>query len=281
MSIINERGQDITSGAGLNVYEADWYSGSQIQVLMGDILIDNAVAISYQVRGDRIPVYGFASEYFTFAAKSPVLITGQLTIAFKESFYLLAPAARFHNRAQAPDNRLTTPKNRPNNRPGFQSLEAAAAAARRDDIRYRNIEQTFQAVEFAKEGKEPPPAGLIKELGALEDSAWEHLAERFEDSIWYGSDVQSPNTRRELFSRTMSDFETEKIELNEVMKHRRLDQYPAVDIWITYGDMEAPDTVNHTVQKLLDVYFTGEVKEITISGEPVFETYTFIARNRV
>ena len=281
MALFNERNEEYARGAGLQIYEADWYSGSQIQVFMGDILIDNAVHISYQVDAKRVPVYGFASEYFAFAAKSPVLIAGQLTIAFKESYYLLGPAARFHNRGIV-EKKLTTPRYSNNRRGGFADLDAASRAGHNGGWdKLLNVEQAEDYFKGLRESGTQVSPGLVKQLSALQDSTWENLAERFEDAIWYGSDLQSPTTRDTLFSRTMSDYKTDKIDMPTIQSHRRLDQYPAVDIWITYGDMEAPDPVNHTVQKLLDVYFTGEVKQIDINEEPVLETYSFIARNRV
>jgi hypothetical protein len=256
-------------------------SGSQIQILIGDILIDNAIGISYQVRGESVPVYGFGSEYYTYTAKSPVLVIGQLTIAFKESFYLLAPAARFHNRTKL-INELTTPRYSDTRGVGFKTLDSASAAAHKGGwVKYRNTEQLFEHLKSQREGGIGVPGGLVKQLGALQDSEWENCAERFEDAIWYGSDIQSPETRNALFSNTISDHETDKIDFKTIQSHRRLDQYPAVDIWITYGDMEAPDSVNHTVEKILDVHFTGEGKEIVVGGEPILEVHSFIARNRV
>jgi hypothetical protein len=264
--------------AGLVTYEADWFSGAQIQLMMGDVLIDNAVAISYAVSANRTPVYGFGSEYFSFAVKAPILISGAMTIAFKESLYMLVPAARFHNNIV--QGLLATARFSDGRAGGFASLETASGAARPGRVKYTNVEDLFGYVRqnTAEEGE--LSSTLVTQLGALDDSTWEHMAEKFEDAIWYGSDHQSPDARDLLFSNTMSNDVGEVDEL-AVLSHRRLDQYPPVDIWITYGDMEAPDQVNHTVQKLLDVYFTGESQEIVIGGEPVLQTFQFIARNRV
>jgi hypothetical protein len=278
MALINERGDVLAGDAGLMTYEADWYSGAQIQVMIGDIHIDNAVAISWQVSGDRVPVYGFGSEYFAFAAKTPVFVRGALTIAYKESFYLLKPAARAHNRAVR--GLITSPRISEGRARGFSSLAQASQAGRQGYVRHQNVEQLYQNVKNARNTGQPLSSGLIKQLAALEDSAFEDAAEKFEDAIWYGSDQTSPTTRSKLFSETMHD-NFENIDLNTILSHRRLDQYPAVDIWITYGDMQAPNTVNHTVEKILDVYFTGESKEIMVGGEPVLSTHHFIARNRV
>lgn len=281
MPLRDDRGDFAThSRAGLVTYEADWYSGSQIQVLMGDILIDNAVAISYQVSSNRIPIYGFGSEYFAFTAKGHTLVTGQLTVAFKETQYLLHPAKRYHNTVQSGQTRniVTARGGGTKKAGGFTSLKAASNAAHDKRVVYKNVEQFLS--QSAEDPNRRLPPGLVKQIDALSDSDFENLAEPFEDIIWYGSNVNSPRSRASLNAESLSN-DAGEIDSRQELALRRLDQYPSVDITITYGDMEAPDTVNHTVQKLLDVHFTGEVKEIVVGAQPVLETYSFIARNRV
>ena len=127
--------------AGLLTYEADWYSGSQIQVLMGDIVIDNAVAISYQLNSNRIPIFGFGSEYFAFTAKGHTLITGQLTITFKETQYILKPALRYHNLVGKKDeDNLVINSARGATSNTYSSLSSASGAAHRKRNTINNIE---------------------------------------------------------------------------------------------------------------------------------------------
>ena len=159
MALVSERGSEYASGAGLVTYEADFYSGAQIQVMIGDILIDNAVGISYQISGDRTPVYGFGSEYFAFVAKAPVFIRGSLTIAFKESFYMLGPAARAHNRASG--GGFTTARMSQGRDKGFSSLDAASAAAHKGYVKHRNIESLYENMKHVRETGQPIPAGLV------------------------------------------------------------------------------------------------------------------------
>lgn len=276
-------GRDIAKGAGLINYEADWYSGSQIQIFMGDILIDNAAHISYSVSSEKIPYFGFGSEYYKFTAQAPLVIRGQLTIAFKETGYLLLPAQRFHNRKY--DNLATTPRyvlrnGKATNAVTVNSLEEASRAAKPGRAVLQNVEQYVANQRANEKGTKSFRNGLYKQLSALEDADFENYAEELEDAIWFGSDTFNVSARDSLYSSRMSDSYGE-IEKKDIYSHRRLDQYPPVDIWITFGDVEAPDGVNHTVQKLLDVEFTQETKTIVADETPVLETYGFIAKNRV
>jgi hypothetical protein len=265
----------LQSGQGLGQYETDFYSGSQVQVMIGEVLIDNAVSIQYQVQQSKTPVYGYASQYFRFVADGPVLVTGSLTIAFKEAGYLLYTLKHFQNTGMGGNVRYNSGSGYwypPEGGLEYASLSAAIRAAKQGRVRYRNIEQVYDT------NNNVDRAALVKQLHALSDTEFEKYAEEFEDALWYGSGNQSPNTRAQLFSRNLPASE---ITDENVLSHRRLDQYPPCDIWITYGDMEAPDGVNHTVHKILDVHFTGDSQVISASGEPVYETYNFFARNRV
>lgn len=278
MLLDRELGKDIAPGAGKITYEADWFSGCQIQVYMGDILIDNAVSISYQVNSQKIPFYGFGSEYYRFTAQGPLLITGQLVIAFKESGYLLLPAKRFHNRNNVSNS---SESYKPSSDVLTNDLEDAAAKSKKAKMFIQNTEQYLRNKRANKTGSKAITQGLYKQLSALKDSDFENVAEVFEDVLWFGSATFNASARDSMYSNRMLSNHGE-ITRKELYSHRRLDQYPPVDIWITAGDMEAPDGVNHTVQKLLDVEFTSESKSINShDGSPVFEAYSFIAKNRV
>lgn len=243
---------------GSITYEYDYFSGSQIQVLIGDILIDECVGITFAVQQSKTPVFGFASQYYTFVADGHVLVTGELTIAFKEAGYLLQPMKRFIERV----------RNNGNNSPIQISEDRYMQMIR------LNIEQM---IEYEQTGNRD----ILKmwvELQHLPDDQFEDWAESFEDYLWFGGDTASPLSRDKMFSKNLT--EQDSFDLNTMSTHRRADQYPPIDIWIAYGDINVP-AANHTVKKLLDVTFTGQVQTIEVSGNPVFEQYPFIARNHV
>ena len=99
MPLTDSQGNMITPfKVGSHQYEYDWYTGSQIGVMIGDVLIDNAVAISFSVEQTKTPIYGYANQYYSFVADGHVLVQGSLTIAFKESGYLTWPIQRFQEK---------------------------------------------------------------------------------------------------------------------------------------------------------------------------------------
>lgn len=280
-------------GLGSTAYEHDYFSGSQIQVMIGDVLVDTAVHISMQVHQNKTPVYGYANQYYSFLADGEVIVTGQLVVAFKESGYFLYALKRFNEFATAGE--WQTPRyhvdksgilrREPDSETDLSKFETVAKAAQRKRTMRANVEQTldWETVQRSGTKEEKKQARrnnnrFVKTLGALKDDAFEEWAETFEDAIWYGTDIQHTSLRDKVNSGNIR--EKTAIEPEDLLSHRRADQYPAVDIWVIYGDTDN-HAANHTVQKLLDVSFMGSSKTISVSGEPVYESYPFVARNLV
>jgi hypothetical protein len=296
---LSEQGQSLgPSTLGRNYYEYDHYSGSQIVVMIGDVVIDNAVAVQYDVQQSKTPVYGYASQYYTFVADGHVLVQGALTIAFKEAGYLLWPIQRYinlvgdgrlsgGNKSFQTASRFSTRGNEITRgyKPSDNTLMEASRAAEDKTVMRANVEQVMEWTNPKRADASTPIKNnssynnFLTSLGHLPDGAFEDWAEVFEDAIWYGSDPTNPMVRDKLFAKTLPESVTE-IKDEDVLNHRRPDLYPSIDIQIVYGDMseQAP---NHTVRKLLDVSFVGSSQTIEISGQPIFEQYTFIARNLV
>jgi len=269
--------EQISPGAGLVVYENDYYNGAQVQVMVGDIIIDTAVWISYNLNQQKVPVFGYGSPYWKFVAAGNIFISGSLGINFKESGYLISAIKDYYNRAckggaVSPSYNQDMPGA---NEASVTDLMSASKKAEKNRIATRNVEQ---AMGDMKSGL-LTASQVARQINALTDRDFENYAEKFEDAIWYGSERNNAVTRSSLFSRNLSESEYEITE-EMSLRHRRLDQYPAIDIWITYGDMGAPNGVNHSIQKLLDVHFVGESKQITVSEDVIIENYDFIARNR-
>lgn len=299
MPLKDEYGNPICpKGLGSNIYEYDWFSGSQINVMLGDIVIDSAVSINFAVEQSKTPVYGYANQYYAFVADGHVMVQGSLIIAYKESGYLLYPiqryinnshliraaenygATEFPNASQSPRYSTDENGNIVNSyKPKDFSLLEAARAAERKRVLEANVEQMkgWEASDRTPRQRRQYNK-FWRELSSLPDDQFEDWAETFEDSIWYGSDQSNPLVREKLYSRNIQPGESADEE--DVLQHRRADQYPEVDIFITYGDMSRQPN-NHTVQKLMDVSFIGQAQSIEISGQPTYERYNFIARNLV
>ena len=284
---------------GSITYEYDFFSSSQLFLMMGDILVDNVVSLRFQENQSRTPIYGYSQQYYSFHAAGHVLVQGQLAVAFKESAYMLHPIQRFSNFAANTYSTRLNPSEQKNqdywNNPRYiqdkdgniiNSYEPkdftfteAARAAENKDVAKGNVEQIFT---WQKQGEQPKQFAkfnkLFRELNALSDNDFEDWAETFEDVVWYGSDLANPLVRDNLFSQNLEDHK--QISNEDVLGHRRLDQYPPVDLTLVYGDT-ARNPTNHTIMKLLDVVFTGQSQAIETDGTPVYDVYEFFARTLI
>lgn len=283
---------------GTTIYEMDYFSSSNLFLMIDDILIDSAVALKFQTNQSKSPVWGYAQQYYSFLASGHVLTQGSLIIAFKESGYMHHPIQRAINYAAQvyASRRDYDPKDQGlwhNPRytqdkdgnivnsyvPKDFTFTEAARKAENKKVAKGNVEQMFSWQQQGSQERQYSRFNrLYKQLGALKDNDFEDWAEVFEDAIWYGADKANPLVRDKLFARNIP--ENTSIENEDVLQHRRIDQYPPVDITIVYGDASRNPT-NHTVKKLLDVSFLGEAQTIEIDGNPVYDSYDFIARTQV
>lgn len=277
---------------GSIIYEHDYFSGSQINILFGDVLIDCAVSIQYNLSQSRTPVFGYASQYYSFCADGHKLGSGVLTIAFKESGYLMYPIQRFVNNSAKIDimeanaewaasnpNLWRSPRysiDKDGNilnyySPTDYTLTEAAKATERKSVLEQNVEQSFKSTRKDKQR-------FWRELNYLPDDKFEDYAETFEDAIWYGSDKANGLVRDKLFAKNIR--QGVNISDDDVLSHRDPTLYPPIDIWIIYGDMSRQPS-NHTVVKLLDVTFSEKTQTIEMNDQPIFEQYNFICKNIV
>ena len=243
----------IPSEVNQTTYEFDYYTGSQISIYFGNLLIDDIEHIQYNVTQSKRPVYGYASQYFHSVADGQVIIEGAFTIAFKEANYLIG-ALQYYKEHQSPIR-------------SSSALKAWEDKKKEIVVDRLNIEEYFRQ---QKEGSkyQTLPLDLMESVAALSDNAWEGVAEAFEDRLWKNDgpaiDFIEPNIR-----------DTTNINTD---KHRRADQFPPIDIWILYGDLTSP-AANHTIKRLIDVHIIGEGQVIAPGGENIHESYRFFAKN--
>jgi len=258
-------------------YEFDYFSGTQISMYIGDVLIDDLVSIQFQVTQGKRPIYGYASQYFDAVADGQIIVEGNFTINFKESDYLIATLKRYTDKMPIVEQQGPT-------QPGE---ERRLYSVNRENIERRLERQAKNALERASAiglpwagavgvpvpadalGAEPDnPYQFYQDLAALPDKAFEDVAEIFEDKIW-----QDPN----------ANYDTGNVisrkDIDET-KYRRADQYPPIDIWILYGDI-SNKAANHTLKKLEQVHILGTGQGIEANGVPILEQYRFMAKNIV
>jgi len=233
-------------------YEFDYFSGSQISIYIGDLLIDDIAHIAFDVRQNKKPIYSYASQYYNVVAPGQVIVSGQFVIPFKEAGYIPIALANFYHKMSAAKN-----------------MSPITKKGKNYNVLRLNIERMIQSENTADRFE------FYNDLLALSDEEFEGIAERFEDQLWGKgliSNFETPN----LQNYEGADPPEATNEFYDV--YRRGDQYPPFDIWVLYGDI-SNKAANHTIKKLLDCEIIGQSQVIQINGEPIAERYDFIGKN--
>jgi len=250
-----------THGATLDrrgIYNNDYFSGAQVAIYIGDVLIDEVTSMSYAVTQSRTPLYGYASRLFDAVAEGNVIVQGQFTINFKEAGYLWLVLQRYKALVKGE----FTP----------------FSAVKSDKGKYIGEETVTANIEKVINGNLGLPVDQLQELAAHASLTGfsssqraagkvgraENAFEMFENRVWgapkkenIGSITVDTGMGRHVDDPALNPF----------------------DIYVAFGDYVGDDNIHHTVQKLEDVYILGQSKQVAIDGLPIQEAYSFIARD--
>lgn len=264
------------------VYDKEYFTSSQCSVYIGDILIDEITGLQISVQQRKMPIYGYASQLFDKVAKGTVLVEGSFAINFKESGYLNTVLERYRSLNKTGSLPSLSPYISGNT--FSQQLKNRTGGAKQDGTKgflsRLNVEQAQQnqriadaVVEGKINGRPITPEELISfyqdlsgfnndspdrtngASGALPEI--EGTFESFEDRVWSNSNDDAEWNDRRADSNKFDDF----------------------TIYVAWGDYNTNDRVNHTSKRVDNVRIIGQSQQMDLSGNPVQEVYSFIARN--
>jgi len=230
-------------------YDFDYFSGSQTQVFFKDIWVDDLMRIQFAVIEKVRPVFGANSRYWDAVIGGQVMVEGRFSINFKEKAYI--PIILDYARKDA--SLSGTPVKTDGTGYTFTGKDVPIPVSIERAKRLWD-EGGLNAI---KQGEDL----LMTSLHWTDDWAFENQAEGLEDLLW-GSEAADPNQEQFILDRPLVPI--------------------PFDIFIVYGDYTAAaeNLVNHTAIKLEDCVIVGESQIIEVGGQPILETYDFIARRK-
>lgn len=267
------------------IYNAEYFSGSQAAIYIGDVLVDEITSIEWSLIQQRTPLYGYNDMLYRDISKGRVFVQGQFSVNFKEAGYLWLVLNRYQALQGNPTpllDTLTGEDSLKGTKRGFvdpradRTIETVIAG----DIsrKERNSILLDMATKEVQESRDKVLTSLGQEAQGFADSISQNLRgvtgaklggaesifEAFEDRIWNIANVGK--------GRAQGDLETTA---------RRVDdpELNPFDIFVSYGEQNASDHFNHTVKKIIGVCLVGHSQVISVGAEPIQETYQFIARN--
>lgn len=256
--------------SNFTIYDKEYFSSAQVNLYLGDVLIDELTSINVRVQDSKTPIYGYASRSYDAVMNGTVLVQGSLSINFKEKAYLFAVLRRLQqfkaNRPGIYSSPFVSNKN-----VGFSSSRGARNNNEVGGLTMQNIEEILNIDENIRLGRttREEEQKFIRAIAAM-------------------------NTTNTGFTRTITptgpaEKEFEKLEDRIWGQNQQLNQETDVlrsifnnfTIYITFGDYNTNNSVNHTARRLDGVCLTGLQTEVNnkLSGEPIEEIYSFFAKS--
>ena len=217
-----------------------YYSGSQITVWFGNILIDDINSIQWARTQNKMPIYGYASQNFDAIANGAVLIQGQFTINFRQQNYMSYIMKSIKDLYQ---NYNTQQNQDPAVWSTVQNL----------------ISQHLKNGTFG-----PQTAQDIQNLGNSPN--FFQLADDYASAVWGSAATQGATI-------SPADIEQANDLPNGFTIQVAYGSQPSVDAQTTIQLMQS------TTKTLTGVHILGSSQTIQVGGQPVQEQYSFIARD--
>lgn len=70
------------------LFQSEYYSASDIKIFLGDIWIEDAILVQYDMAEQVLPIYGYASYTYDAVARGNRIVNGSFEINFKNVGYL-------------------------------------------------------------------------------------------------------------------------------------------------------------------------------------------------
>jgi hypothetical protein len=261
------------------VYNNDYFSGAQVAIYIGDVLVDEITSFSYATVQNRTPLYGYASSLFDGVSKGTVLVQGEFSINFKEAGYLWLILNRY--KALIKGQNAFHPAD-PKLNPGSTGEATVDRTIEQivngeQDTKPEFLKQISEVATRAAIASHASLAGFSSETRATRSGIngksslgqAEAVFEAFENQVW----GKKRNTNRNI----------NQVGPVDLAANRRADE-PGLnpfDIYIAFGDFVDDDRIHHTVQKIADVHILGTSKQVVIDGQPIQEVYSFFAKDLI
>ena len=221
-----------------------FYSGSQITVWFGNILIDDINSIQWVRTQNKMPIYGYASRNFDSIASGVVLVQGNFVVNFRQQNYMSFIMKAIKDLYQAYNPQTNTSST--NNQQVWSTVSNL-------------ISQHLQNGTFG-----PQTAADIQALGNSPN--FFQLADDYASAVWGTAATQGEIIYPADVEQTMDIPNGFEIQIS----------YGSP----TTSDAQTVTQLMQSTTKTLNgVHLVGESQIIQVGGNQVQEQYSFIARD--
>jgi hypothetical protein len=220
-------------------FGSEYFSGANVGVYFGDVLVDQVKDLQFNLQEQIVPIFGYGSYTYDAVAKGQRLVNGSFDIYFREAAYLKIVLDRIE--------------------------EELGGESKANPFKYDSVPE------------EATIEHILEELSSKNSDDFDKLADGYEDAIWgkaKNSEVNLTNVGKKPYFIPLNGSVSGKVASK------------GFDILISYGPEARRQrknlgelSVNTTVQSINGVHLTSVELVIDEKGEPIFERYTFIARD--
>lgn len=224
-------------------FNTTYWSGMDVQVKLGDILLDESTQVSYQIQEQVQPYYHYSSYVPNRFNHGVRIIAGEITMNFKQSGYLVSLLNQFNQ--DLTSNRVDIPNTQqPINALQIGGIDLSNKESLTNYIKsaQKSRELDILAVQSVKDNR----PRISNSRGLFE------VGERVNLSIVMGTEIDPSQV---LETRNGSDFITRMVATRS----------------------EKPVPITGRI--LEDIHFIGAGTILDDTGRPIMETVTFQAAN--
>jgi hypothetical protein len=226
----------------------DYWCGAQAQIFFGDTFVDEIFAFQVETMTNRAPLYGYASRHLDTVAEGNMLVSGTFAINFIHQNYLPITLAKIAgDRRRIGARADLAEEDRPADRLRDDSVMGRNVSAKNYEITFKNLSKFKQQQalnQIQNKGNE--------EFAALNDSVTSEKIARLERK-------NDPLVR---------DYDMPPFQNTGYF-----------DIFATFRDPAQEGTGIPTLRRITDAVLLSQGMVVNATGEPILETYRFLARD--
>lgn len=223
-------------------FSGDYFSGCDVKVYFGDVLVDDILSLEFELYENVAPVYGYASYTYDAVARGTRIIQGKFRIAFKEAYYIHAVT---------------------------------------NQIEYENDNSVEKEIPYVFDStyKENTIEGILSAAQGLSSDNFNKLANQYQDSFW-GKSTSSFTARVQEQSETTYFYpDHEKSHRQNGLRKNGLSivvTYGPIDRENTNNGKY---NAHSTAETITGVHISGVSKIVEPTGRPIYEEYSFVAKD--
>lgn len=248
----------------IDKFDSTYWSGLDSQVYFDNILINEAIQLSYVVSEQIRPYFGYASYVANRIHHGARIIQGELSMNFKRDGYLfsLLRTIQSQERGSLETSNSSISVGEPEKQFPVKPFEGSFAAQIWDSLNNTGLPGNT-AKEIVKKGKKLNEGDVnrVRPTIVKSESIFETRLDGFDIHITFGSNLSAARSLRWIGS----------------------DEYDLQGIDAQYGEgrvvQEPAGILASTGLKIKGVSIGGVAKTINDDGRPLIETYSFQAKD--